>query len=62
VHSTGFALPKDGSEFQHHTYADLSAQWEIFTLYLDAWRLEKDLTRKRTAKPKTIVPAPKAAL
>ena len=55
-------LPKDGSEFQHHAYADLSTQWEIFTLYLDAWRLEKGLTRKRTSKPATVVPAPKATL
>jgi hypothetical protein len=38
-------LPKDGSEFQHHSYADLSIQWEIFTGYLDLWRLEKGLTR-----------------
>lgn len=55
-------LPKDGSEFQHHAYADLSPQWEIFTLYLDAWRLEKGLASKRTTKPATIVPAPKTAL
>jgi hypothetical protein len=55
-------LPKDGSEFQHHAYADLSTQWEIFTLWLDAWRLEKGLTRKRTTKPATVVPAPKARL
>jgi hypothetical protein len=41
-------LPKDGGEFQHHVYADLSVQWEIFLLYLDAWRLEKGLIRKRT--------------
>jgi hypothetical protein len=55
-------LPKDGSEFQHHAYADLSLQWEIFTLYLDAWRLEKGITRKRATKPATIVPAPAADL
>ena len=46
-------LPKDGSEFKHHAYADLPIQWEIFLLYLDAWRLEKGLTRKpvKPAKP-----------
>jgi hypothetical protein len=43
-------LPKDGGEFQHHAYADLSPQWEIFTLYLDAWRLEKGLQRTRSKK------------
>jgi hypothetical protein len=52
-------LPKDGGEFQHHAYADLSVQWEIFLLYLDCWRLEKGLTRKRTAK--TEAPKPAAA-
>lgn len=55
-------LPKDGSEFQHHAYADLSAQWEIFTGYLDLWRIEKGITRKRTVKPATVVPAPKTRL
>jgi hypothetical protein len=55
-------LPKDGSEFQHHAYADLSTQWQIFCCYLDAWRLEKGLTRKRATKPATVVPAPKTAL
>src|SRR4029077_1982336 len=55
-------LPKDGSEFKHHEYADLGPQWEIFCGYLDLWRLEKGLTRKRTAKPATVAPAPKEAL
>jgi hypothetical protein len=41
-------LPKDGGEFQHHAYADLSIQWQIFLCYLDCWRLEKGLIRKRT--------------
>jgi hypothetical protein len=49
-HFHWLGCPKDGSEFQHHSYADLSPQWEIFTLYLDAWRLEKGLQRRRTAK------------
>jgi hypothetical protein len=58
--------PKDGSEFQHHAYSDLSPQWEIFTLYLDAWRLEKGLQRKRTkvaqvAQAQETAPAPAAA-
>jgi hypothetical protein len=52
-------LPKDGGEFQHHAYADLSPQWEIFTLWLDAWRLEKGLIRKRSRKAaETPKPAP----
>ncbi len=49
-------LPKDGSEFQHHAYADLSLQWKIFTGYLDLWRLEKGLTRKRATRPSTVAP------
>jgi hypothetical protein len=54
-------LPKDGSEFKHHSYADLSQQWEIFTLYLDARRLEKGLQRTRTKRAATIAQTPKAA-
>jgi len=34
-------LPKDGSAFQHHAYADLGPQWKLFTLYLEAYRLDK---------------------
>lgn len=34
-------LPKDGSPFQHHAYTDLSQQWKLFTLYLEAYRLDK---------------------
>lgn len=34
-------LPKDGSPFQHHAYGDLSSQWKLFTLYLEAYRLDK---------------------
>jgi hypothetical protein len=41
-------LPKDGGEFQHHAYADLSPQWELFLAYFDAWKLEKGLIRKRS--------------
>jgi hypothetical protein len=52
-------LPKDGTEFKHDAYADLSTQWEIFCGYLDLWRLEKGLTRKRAAKPATVATAKK---
>jgi hypothetical protein len=49
-------LPKDGSAFKHHAYADLSQQWELFQLWLTAYRLEKGCTlaatKKATAKPK----------
>jgi hypothetical protein len=41
-------LPKDGGEFQHHAYADLSQQWELFLCYFEAWRLEKGLIRRRS--------------
>jgi hypothetical protein len=45
-------LPKDGSPFQHHSYTDLSAHWKLFTLYLEAYALDKALTAKSTkAKP-----------
>jgi len=53
-------LPKDGSAFKHHAYADLSQQWQLFTLYLDAYRIEKGCSSRRTVK--TVVPAPKVAL
>jgi hypothetical protein len=59
-------LPKDGSAFKHHAYADLSQQWELFTLWLAAYRLEKGCTIAKTAKavkaaPKveTAAPIPK---
>jgi hypothetical protein len=48
-------LPKDGSAFRHHAYADLSLQLRLFTLWLDAYRLEKGCTiakAKAAAKPK----------
>ena len=54
-------LPKDGSAFRHHAYADLSQQWQLFTLWLDAYRLEKGCTLAKTAKaaaPKVEVSAP----
>jgi hypothetical protein len=54
-------LPKTGDEFKHHAYTDLSPQWEIFCGYLDLWRLEKGLTRKRTTKPATVAPMPEIA-
>jgi len=43
-------LPKDGSRFGHHAFADLSQEWEMFTLQLDCWRIEKGLTRRRAVK------------
>ena len=43
-------LPKDGSAFKHHAYADLSQQWQLFTLWLDAYRLEKGCTLAKTAR------------
>jgi hypothetical protein len=44
-------LPKDGSKPGHHAFVDLSPEWEMFTLQLDCWRIEKGLARKRTVKP-----------
>lgn len=57
-------LPKDGSKFGHHAFADLSPEWEMFTLQLDCWRIEKGFARKRkgTVRPATVVPAPKLRL
>lgn len=51
-------LPKDGSAFKHHAYADLSQQWELFQLWLDAYRLEKGCTLAKTAKAGTPKPKP----
>jgi hypothetical protein len=34
-------LPKDGTALQHHAYDELARQWKLFTLYLEAYRLEK---------------------
>jgi hypothetical protein len=51
-------LPKDGSTFKHHAYADLSQQWELFQLWLAAYRLEKECTLAKTAKA---APKPKPA-
>jgi hypothetical protein len=53
-------LPKDGSDFAHHAYADLGQQWELFTLWLAAYRIEKGCSTRRTVE--TVVPAPKSAL
>jgi hypothetical protein len=42
---TGFhliILPKDGSRFQYHAYADLSRYWREFELYLELYRSERD--------------------
>jgi hypothetical protein len=30
-------LPKDGSRFGHHAFADLSPEFEMFILQLDCW-------------------------
>jgi hypothetical protein len=43
-------LPKDGSDFAHHAYADLGPQWELFQLWLEAYRLEKGCTIAKAAK------------
>jgi hypothetical protein len=55
-------LPKDGSKFGHHAFANLCPEWAMFTLQLDCWRIEKGLTRKRTVRPATVVSASKARL
>ncbi len=47
-------LPKDGSAPGHHAFANLSREWEMFSLQLDCWRIEQGLTHKRTAKPATV--------
>jgi hypothetical protein len=54
-------LPKDGSAFQHHAYDDLSRQWKLFTLYLEAYRLDKAcsgaIKADAVAPPVTAAPA-----
>lgn len=49
-------LPKDGSPPGHHAFADLSREWEMFTLQLDCWRIEKGISNKRTAARPAIAP------
>lgn len=44
-------LAKDGSGLQTHSYADVQTEWQIFCLWLQAWRLEQGVPP----------PAPKAA-
>jgi hypothetical protein len=44
-------LPKDGAAFAHHAYGDLSRQWKVFTLYLEAYRLDKGLDAPPVAGP-----------
>jgi hypothetical protein len=51
-------LPKDG---RHHAYADLSLQWEMFALWLNAYRLEKGCTIAKTARTKPTNPVRAAA-
>jgi hypothetical protein len=55
-------LPKDGSAFQHHAYADLTQQWRLFLLYLEAYRIEKGCGTRTRSPIETVAPAPKAAL
>jgi|GEM_PF-1553563 hypothetical protein len=55
-------LPKDGSDFGHHAYADLSPQWELFRLWLAAYRLEKGCpspAKAQAARPKPAAPEAK---
>lgn len=40
-------LPKDGSKPRPHTYLDLEPQWELFKLYLQAYRLDKQCSDKK---------------
>jgi hypothetical protein len=53
-------LPKDGTAFQHHAYEDLSLQWKLFMLYLEAYRLDKGLDTPK-ASPAAPAAPPKAA-
>jgi len=43
-------LPKDGGDFKHHAFADLSREWEIFKGYRELWRLEKEWDVKPARK------------
>jgi hypothetical protein len=54
-------LPKDGSGFQHHAYDDLAPQWRLFTLYLEAYRLDKDCGKTANANVAKVVPKAAAA-
>lgn len=55
-------LPKDGSRFRHEPYSDLTLEWEIFTRYLDCYRLEKEgLARLKAQKVASKAAAKEAA-
>ena len=45
-------LPKDGSGFQEYAYTDLTLQWKLFRLYLDAYRLDKAAAQVASATVK----------
>jgi hypothetical protein len=47
-------LPKDGSPFKHFHYADLDAYWELFKLYLQAYRLDKVCSDSKALGGQTI--------
>jgi hypothetical protein len=38
-------LAKDGSGARTHSFGELQNEWEIFQLWLKAWRLEKGVER-----------------
>jgi hypothetical protein len=54
-------LPKDGSRFGHHAFADLSLELEMFLLQLDCWRIERGLQRKRTKRAPSVSQAKETA-
>jgi hypothetical protein len=53
-------LPKDGSAFQHHAYAHLRPQWQLFQLYLQAWKIENEVAGITTTAAAVTVIAPRA--
>lgn len=51
-------LPKDGSAFRHFHYANLDAYWQLFQMYLAAFRLDKACSKAEALEGQTIVPSP----
>lgn len=51
-------LPKDGSAFKHFHYAGLDAYWQLFLMYLAAYRLDKACSAAKALEGQEIVPSP----
>ncbi len=54
-------LPKDGSAFRHFHYSNLDAYWQLFTMYLAAYRLDKACSKSEALEGQAVVASPAPA-